>query len=150
MRLVALAIVVGIVAIFQMYVAVPIGLLGGLDRVSIIVATWIGGMIGVIAFVYFGPVIVAWTGGALRRVRGRPEPEATDDRDEESHGRTRQYAERLGAPFLGVVGPATIGGWAAAVLGASMGMSKPKLIGWLAVGQAIVTVAYVWLLKAAV
>ena len=155
MRLLSLFLLVGFVSIFQLYAAVPIGLAGRLDRGSIIVAAWVGGMIGVVAFVYYGPTIGEWIkrGGqhvrkTARRVRGLPpEPLAPTTDEAAEAGRVRQYAERWGEPFLGIVGPMTIGGWAAAVLGTSLGMSRVKLIVWLAVGQAVVVVVYVWTLK---
>ena len=144
MRILGLLLAVGIVAIFQLYVAIPIGVAGNLDPVLISIAAWIGGMAGVVAFVYFGPTLVRTTTRAARWVRGRPEEDdgepETDAPAEQS--RVRRYAERFGEPFLGVVGPMTIGGWAAAVLGTSMGMSRSKLIVWLGVGQAAVVIAY--------
>lgn len=148
MKLLGLFFAVGIVAIFQMYAAVPLGLAGSLDRGSIIVAAWIGGMIGVIAFVYFGPVLAEWIARMLRWVLRRP-PKSEEEKAAKEPGRVQRYAERWGEPFLGVVGPLTIGGWGAAVLGSSMGLSKGKMILWLGVGQAIVVVSYTWALKAA-
>lgn len=149
MRLVGLFFAVGIVSIVQMYIAVPIGLAGDLDRGSIIVAAWVGGMIGVIAFVFYGPQLAAWIARFLRWILRRPPPEPESEEEEKEPGFVRRYTERFGAPFLGIVGPMTIGGWGAAILGSTMGMSKGKLIFWLGVGQAIVIVAYVWGLKAA-
>lgn len=74
MRFLGLFLAVGIVSIFQMYVAVPIGLSGNLNRGSIIIAAWIGGMIGVVAFVYWGGRIVALIGRLLNWVLRRRPP----------------------------------------------------------------------------
>jgi hypothetical protein len=109
------------------------------------VAAWVGGMIGVIAFVYFGPTLAAWITRIMRWILRRP-PKPEEEEAKEP-GRVQQYAERWGEPFLGVVGPFTIGGWAAAVLGSTMGLSKLKMILWLGVGQAMVVVANTWTLK---
>ena len=149
MKLLGLFLTVGIVSIFQMYVAVPLGLAGDLDRGSIIIAAWLGGMIGVVAFVYFGEWITATMGRFLRWALRRPEKEPEPEEEEKEPGRVQCYAERFGEPFLGIVGPFTIGGWGAALLGTSLGLSKVKLILWLALGQAMVVVIYVWGLKAA-
>ena len=79
MRFLGLFLAVGIVSIFQMYVAVPIGLSGNLNRGSIIIAAWIGGMIGVVAFVYWGDRIVALIGRLLNWVLRRPPAKQPDD-----------------------------------------------------------------------
>jgi hypothetical protein len=147
-KFLGLFVAVGIVSIFQMYVAVPIGLSGDLSRGSIIIAAWLGGMIGVVAFVYWGGRIVALIGRFLNWVLRRPAKKPDDDKADKEPGRVQRYTARFGEPFLGIVGPFTIGGWGAAILGTSMGLSKPKLIIWLALGQAMVVVAYVWGLKA--
>lgn len=148
MKLFGLFLAVGIVSIVQMYIAVPVGLEGSLDRGSIIIAAWIGGMIGVVAFVYWGAQLTALIARLLRWVLRRPPKEPDPEEEDKEPGRVQRYTERFGEPFLGIVGPATIGGWGAAVLGTSLGLSKGKLIFWLGVGQAIVVVAYVWGLKA--
>ena len=82
----------------------------------------------------------------VRRLLRRPPP--TTRTDIKPPGRFARLVDRFGAPFLGIAGPLTIGGWAAAALGVANGVEKVKLIAWLAVGQALVTVTYVYTLTA--
>lgn len=134
---------VGLVAIVQLYVAGPMGLAMGLNRHWTAAAVFIGGMIGVVAFVFFGERIVDFFSSVLRRLFRRPPKDPAEQPDDEP-GRFERLVDRFGAPLLGVAGPITIGGWAAAVLGTANGIGKLRLILWLAVGQAIVTVGYVY------
>lgn len=146
MKFLAGFLVVLLVAVVQLYVAAPLGLAWSMDRGSIALAAFLGGMIGVVAIVYFGPRIMAWSSAQLGRISGRSteDEESDGESDEATPGRFAELADRFGAPFLGIVGPLTIGGWAAAAIGVGNGINKVKLIAWLAVGQAIVTVAFVY------
>ena len=69
---------------------------------------------------------------------------AAESFEQAKPGRFDRLVDRFGAPFLGIAGPMTIGGWAAAVLGSARGLGRLQLIGWLALGQAIVTAVYVY------
>ena len=132
------------ISVVQLYVAAPLGLALDLDRHSVALASFIGGMVGVVVMVFFGPALINSVTSFFRWLFRRPAKEPSEDAGDEPPGRFSRLVDRFGAPFLGVVGPLTIGGWAAAVLGVSNGIGKVKLIAWLAVGQAIVTATYVY------
>jgi len=80
----------------------------------------------------------------MRRLFRRPLKEGRQRAHNGDPVRFARLVDRLGAPFLGVVGPMTIGAWAAAVLGIAHGLGRAELILWLAVGQAAVTASYVY------
>ena len=146
MRFIATFVGVAAVAAVQLYAAGPLGLSLDLSRHWTALAVFIGGMIGVITFVLFGDKLVAEIASLFRWLARRPRKEPEDDQQHEGEdpGRFERLVDRLGASFLGVAGPITIGGWAAALLGTANGIDKLRLILWLAVGQAIVTVGYVY------
>ncbi len=108
--------------------------------------TLIGGMIGVVALVIVGPSLIERVTAFFRWLFRRPPKDPQETTDAKPPGRFARVVDRLGAPFLGVVGPLTIGGWAAALLGRASGCGKTQLIIWLALGQAMVTVSYVYTL----
>ena len=146
MRTVAVFIAVMAVGIVQLYVAGPLGLSWDLGRHSVAAAAFIGGMIGVVALVLVGPALIERVTSFFRWLFRRPKSAAAsvEDVEPESPGRFARLVDRLGAPFLGIVGPLTIGGWAAALLGRANGIGKFQLIAWLALGQALVTASYVY------
>jgi hypothetical protein len=135
-----------LVAVVQLYVAAPLGLALSMGPRSVAAAAFLGGMIGVVAIVFVGPRIMAWSTARLARILRRPVEDDEDDgkSGEAEPGRFAEMVDRFGAPFLGIVGPLTIGGWAAAAIGVGKGVNKLKLIAWLSVGQAIVTIAFVY------
>ena len=144
MKVLAIFVAVVSISIVQLYVAAPLGLAWDLDRHSVALAAFIGGMAGVVAIVLLGPGLIDKMTSFFRRLFRRPAKEEAKDASDEPPGRFARMVDRFGAPFLGVAGPLTIGGWAAALLGVSNGIAKLKLIAWLAVGQAMVTAAYVY------
>lgn len=144
MKLIATFVGVALVAIVQLYAAGPMGLALDLGRHWTALAVFIGGMVGVIAFVLFGEQLVDAISSFGRWLFRRPPKEPAEEPDDEEPGRFERLVDRFGAPFLGIAGPITIGGWAAALLGTSSGVNKLRLILWLAVGQAIVSAAYVY------
>jgi len=146
MRTLGIFIAVLAISIAQQYVAGPLGLSWGLDRESVVLASFFGGMIGVVAIVIAGQPLVDKVTSFFRRLFRRP-PKTTPEEDKPP-GRFARLVDRFGAPVLGIGGPLTIGGWAAAALGVANGIGKIKLIAWLAVGQAFVTVSYVYALAA--
>jgi len=148
MKLLAVFVSVLLVSIVQLYIAGPIGLAGDLNPALVAIAAYIGGMIGVVAIVWSGPGVIDKMTALSRRLFRRPPKAESVDGDDKPPGRFARLVSRFGAPFLGVVGPLTIGGWAAAVLGISSGIGKVKLIAWLAVGQALVTATYVYSIAA--
>jgi hypothetical protein len=146
MRTLGIFIAVLAISIAQQYVAGPLGLSWGLGRESVVLASFFGGMIGVVAIVIAGQPLVDKVTSFFRRLLRRP-PKITPEEDKPP-GRFARLVDRFGAPVLGIGGPLTIGGWAAAALGVANGIGKIKLIAWLAVGQAFVTVSYVYALAA--
>ena len=146
MKFVGVFVSVLLVAVVQLYAAGPMGLALDLSRHWTALAVYLGGMTGVVAFVVFGDRLVHGVRSLLRWLLRRPPAEPTDEDEEaeETPSRFARLVDRFGAPFLGLAGPITIGGWAAAVLGTSNGVGKLRMIFWLGVGQAIVTVAYVY------
>ena len=137
---------VAAISVVQLYVAGPLGLAWDLDRHSVALAAFVGGMLGVIALVVVGPRLIDTVTAFFRWLFRRPAKESDEPTKEKPPGRFARMTDRYGAPFLGVLGPLTIGGWAAALLGRSAGIGKWQLILWLAVGQAIVTAGYVYTL----
>ena len=144
MRFIALFTVVTAIAIVQQYVAAPLGLSWDLGRHNVALASFLGGMIGVVAFVLAGPTLLDTVTNVFRRLFRRPPKEPDDPADDEEPSWFDRTVDRWGAPFLGIAGPLTIGGWGAAILGSAKGIGKMKLIVWLAVGQAFVTASYVY------
>lgn len=146
MKLLAGFVAVALVAVVQLYVAAPLGLSLSMTRGSVAAAAFLGGMIGVVAIVFFGPRIMAWSSARWDKIlrRSVQDDETDGEIDEATPGRFAELVDRFGAPFLGIVGPLTIGGWAAAAIGVGNGINKIRLIAWLSVGQAIVTVTFVY------
>jgi hypothetical protein len=145
-RALGIFVVVVAISIVQQYIAGPLGLSMDLAPQWVVLASFIGGMVGVVAIVLGGPALIDKVASFVRRLLRRPPPTTPDD--VKPTGRFAQLVDRFGAPFLGIAGPLTIGGWAAAALGVANGVEKVKLIAWLAVGQALVTVTYVYTLTA--
>ena len=148
MRILALVVAVAGISIVQLYVAAPLGLYWDLNLHAVALATFIGGMIGVMAFVFFGTALIEKITAFFRWLFRRPAKEPDEESEDKPPGWFARLVERFGAPFLGIVGPITIGGWAAALLGRANSIAKLPLILWLAAGQAIVTAAYVYSLAA--
>ncbi|MFV1989481.1 MAG: small multi-drug export protein [Acidimicrobiales bacterium] len=148
MKLLAVFVAVLLVSIVQLYVAGPIGLAADLNPTLVALAAYIGGMIGVAAIVWSGPGLIDKMTSFFRRLFRRPPKVDVEESEDKQPGLFARLLERFGAPFLGVVGPLTIGGWAAAVIGVSSGIDKVKLVAWLAIGQALVTAAYVYSIAA--
>ena len=146
MRLIAIFFLVTVIGIVQLYVAGPLGLAWDLNRHFVALAAFVGGMIGVVALVIVGPSLIERVTALFRWLFRRPPKDPQEATDAKPPGRFARLVDRLGAPFLGIVGPLTIGGWAAALLGRARGFGKMQLIIWLAVGQAMVTVSYVYAL----
>lgn len=144
MRFIGAFLAVTAISTLQMYAAAPLGLAWDLDRFSILVACFLGGMVGVVVLVFVGPGAFEAVKRGGRRILGRPEPEEKDDEEpEEPPGRFEKLVDRFGAPFLGIAGPLTVGGFAAAIIGVARGYPRWKMIIWLAIGQAVVLTAYV-------
>lgn len=144
MKLLGVFVAVAAVGIVQLYVAGPLGLAWDLDRSLVALAAFVGGMIGVVALVIVGPALIDTVTSFFRWIFRRPPKDPTEVPEASPPGRFARAVDRLGAPFLGIVGPLTIGGWAAALLGRASGFGKVQLIVWLALGQAIVTASYVY------
>jgi hypothetical protein len=146
MRTLAIFMAVLAISIVQQYIAGPLGLSWDLNRHWVVLASFFGGMIGVVAIVIYGPALIDKMTSSFRRLFRRP-PKTTP-KEVKPPGRFARLVDRFGAPVLGIGGPLTIGGWAAAALGVANGIGKIKLIAWLAVGQAFVTMSYVYTLAA--
>ena len=108
------------ISIAQQYVAGPLGLSWGLSRESVVLASFFGGMIGVVAIVIAGQPLVDKVTSFFRRLFRRP-PKITPEEDKPP-GRFARLVDRFGTPVLGIGGPLTIGGWAAAALGVANGI----------------------------
>ena len=146
MRALAIFVSVMAIGIVQLYVAGPLGLAWDLDRSLVALAAFIGGMIGVVTLVIVGPTLIERVTSFFRWLFRRPPKDSVEKPEPKPPGRFARLVDRLGAPFLGIVGPLTIGGWAAALLGRASGFGKLQLIIWLGLGQALVTASYVYTL----
>ena len=129
--------IVAVIAVFQVLAAVPAGQLLDLPNWAIFLATLLGSVGGTVALVYAGDRIVPRLTAIFRRLRPRKEEEEDEEKGEESPGRVKGIVERHGAVGLGLVAPFTIGGFAGALMGVGMGISKHKLAAWLAVGLTV-------------
>lgn len=143
-------IVVAVIAVFNFYIAIPAGFGFDLPDGSIAVAAFVGSVSGTVAMVFVGDRIMPRLRAAYRRVRpGDDEEEASQDESAAGGGRARALVDRWGAPGLGIIGPLTIGGFASAISGVAMGIPKLKLAVWVAIGQGIVIVGFVFLVDTA-
>jgi len=140
-------IVVAVVAIFNMYVAVPVGYGFDIGTETIALAAFVGSVGGTIAMVFVGDRIMPGVRRLYRRIRKKDdEPDEADQTGDEKSGKARGLVDRFGAPGLGLIGPMTIGGFASAISGVAMGIPKVRLAIWIGIGQAIVVILYSLLL----
>ncbi|MBK5110576.1 MAG: hypothetical protein JJE10_04325 [Thermoleophilia bacterium] len=136
-------IVVAVVAVINMYVAIPLGYGFDLSANVIAVAAFVGSVGGTVAMVFVGDRIMPAVRRLYRRIRPKDdEADEQDDSGEEKSGKARGLVDRFGAPGLGIIGPMTIGGFASVISGVAMGIPKVKLAIWIGIGQAIVVILY--------
>lgn len=141
------AVVVALVAVLNVYVAVPVGYGFDLSPGATAAAAFVGSVGGTMAMVFVGHLIMPPVRRIYDRVRpGRGDaegPEAAEaSEDAKESSRARSIVDRFGAPGFGLIGPMTIGGFATAISGVAMGIPKVKLAIWLGIGQALVVILY--------
>jgi hypothetical protein len=118
----AQAVVVMLVAMLEIWAAVPAGLAMGLPAPLVWTATVVGGTASIALIVVVGDRVRAW-------ILGRFGHGATD-----RGGRMRRVWERYGVIGWGLLAPLVLGAPLAAVLGVTFGASRGRLLAWLAVG----------------
>jgi hypothetical protein len=143
-RILAIAVVVLIGAAFA-YAAPPLGYILHLQTAEILIATVAGAVLGAYVLVFASDWIFGKLLSGFYRMLGKPVPQRTP-----APQWMLDFVDRFGAPGLGLIGPATIGGLAAAFLVPVLGIPKGKGAFWLAVGSAVTFGGYALLVIYAV
>lgn len=122
--------VVALTSFFSGGFAIPTGFALGLSPVEVYVASVLGSMIGLIAFLYAGDAV-------RTRLTGEREPVSPP-----SGSRLRVLTDRYGAKGLGLVGPIFPGVTASVLVGLALGLSRPALARWMTIGIAVLFAVY--------
>src|SRR5690625_2744135 len=116
---------------FEVWAAVPLGVIAGLPWLPVVGVGCIGNLITILPVVYAGDKMKAWM-SRLRKKPSADEVNETDDRESPNarKSRRRRIFERFGVPGLATLGPFRIGVHSGAGLGRAPGGSRQKVIIW--------------------
>lgn len=116
-------ITVFVLAMAELWAAVPAGLALGLPPVAVGIAAAAGAVVGAVGVALLGDRTRRWL---LRQHadRGRGEP----------HGALRRVWERFGVVGLGLVAPLLVGAPLGTALGIVLGVPLGRLLAWMGVG----------------
>ncbi|MCP1726962.1 hypothetical protein J2T60_000927 [Natronospira proteinivora] len=113
---------------FEVWVAVPLGVLAGLPWLAAALVGFVGNFITLLPVVYAGEKIRFW----LNRWRKQPLMEGADGIDAKA-SRKQKILDCFGIPGLAFLGPFLIGVHAASAFAIASGASKRDVIIWFTV-----------------
>src|SRR5690625_4344302 len=119
---------------FEVWAAVPLGVIAGLPWIP---EVWIGFIVNLITslpVVYDGDKMKAWS-SSLRKKPSADEVNETDDRESPNarKSRKRRIFERFGVPGLAFLGPFLIGVHIASAFAIASGASRQTVIIWFSI-----------------
>ena len=118
-------IIVFILAIWELWVSIPIGLGFGLNPILIIIVSSLGSISSAITIAYFGESIRNWI--IKRKSRKKDIKE----------GRAYDIWNKYGTVGLGLLSPLLFGAPVGAAIGIALGIPKKDLINWMSIGIVI-------------